>query len=84
MRNLGVCIMQNGVSVNGLTATYYTFILCRKSRWLTVSTTTLRLNTMPNISMGKYHAKYFNGHRVLLPGDVRDGRQLSHRTSLML
>lgn len=52
MCNLSVCIMQNSVSFNGLTATYYTFILYRKSRWLMVSTTVLRLDTVQNILMG--------------------------------
>lgn len=52
MCNLSVCIMQNSVSVNGLTATYCLFILCRKSRWLMVSTTMLRLSNMQNILMG--------------------------------
>lgn len=52
MGNLSVCIMQNVVSVNGLTATYCMFILYRKSRWLMVSNTMLRLNTIQNILMG--------------------------------
>lgn len=52
MCNLSVCIMQNGVSFKGLTATYCMFIFYRKSRWLMVSTTMLRLNTMRNILKG--------------------------------
>lgn len=59
--SLNVCLIQNGVSVIGVTATRCLCTLYQKSRWLIISF------TMPRLNMKNYHAKYLCGDCVFLP-----------------